>query len=53
MNRMNRRIAGVGSLLAALLAWESSRAPPPRCRGGAGNRPAKVQNARSSVSNVT
>ena len=51
MHRMNRRIAGVGSLLAALLVGSVTSSAAARGRGGAGYRPANVQNARANVSN--
>ena len=53
MHRMNRRIAGFGSLLAALLAGSVASSAAAGGRGGAGNRPANVQNARANVSTTT
>jgi hypothetical protein len=51
MHRMNRRIAGVGSLLAALLVGSVASSAAAYARGGAVNHPANVQNARANVSN--
>jgi NADPH-dependent curcumin reductase CurA len=51
MNRMNRRVSGVGIVLVTSLVSASVASPAVAYRGGGGARPANVNNARSSVSN--
>ncbi len=51
MNRMKSRVSGVGIVLVASLVSASVASPAAAYRGGGGARPARVDNARSSVSN--